>query len=112
MHMEKPELKKDKYRRVRGGTSKFLNLSCSKCSNFVALYQKDGPGPLKRMYLDRILAPETLTGLQSISLKKIPPFACLECKQVIGIPFLYEKENRPSFRLLDGTVSKKIFKEN
>ena len=108
--MKKHEFKKDKYQKARGGYSRFLNLSCSKCGTSVALYQKDGPGPLKRVYLDRIFSPNSLVGLDGMVFKKLTPFTCQKCKQVLGVPFLYEKENRPTFRLFEGSVSKKIAK--
>lgn len=44
--------KKDQYSRARGA-SQFLNLFCAACGGFVLLYQKDGPGALLRLYLDR-----------------------------------------------------------
>lgn len=106
--MKKLEFKNDKYRKARGGYSRFLNLTCAKCGSFVALYQKDGPGPLKRMYLDRIFSPDNLVGLDGMLFKKITPFACLKCKLILGVPFLYEKEDRPAFRLFEGSISKKI----
>ena len=108
--MKKLEFKNDKYRKTRGGYSRFLNLSCAKCSSHVALYQKDGPGILKRMYLDRIFSPENLVGLEGIALKKMTPLTCQKCKQILGVPFLYDKEDRPTFRLFEGSVSKKIAK--
>ncbi|MFA7201505.1 MAG: hypothetical protein WC099_00645 [Candidatus Paceibacterota bacterium] len=108
--MKKLEFKKDNYRRVRGGSSKFLNISCSQCGTFVALYQKDGIGSLKRMYLDRISAPEELTQLRNYPLEKISPLTCTKCKEIMGIPFLYEKEKRPSFRMIHGSFSKKVEK--
>ncbi len=108
--MNRLEFKKDKYRKARGGYSRFLKVSCERCGHFLALYQKDGPGPLKRMYLDRIFAPGTLVNLKELPLKKIPPLRCQNCKQVIGLPFLYKKEERHSFRLFEGSVSKKIVK--
>lgn len=104
------QLKQDKYRRVRGGHARFFKVSCSACGNFLVLYQKDGPGSLKRMYLDRIFEPGPLTGLQNFPLKKISNLICAKCKQVIGVPFLYKKEKRPSFRLFEGAVSKQITK--
>ncbi|MFH1188983.1 MAG: hypothetical protein V1652_04035 [bacterium] len=108
--MREIELKRDKYKRARGGYSKLLELSCSQCATFVALYQKDGHGSLKRMYLDRIIAPETLVGLERTPFKELPLFTCTKCKHVLGAPFLYKKEKRPSFRLFEGSVGKKIIK--
>lgn len=108
--MKKLEFKKDKYKKTRGGYSRFLNVSCTNCGNFIALYQKDGPGPLKRLYLDRIFAPQTLVGLEEKTFKKLPALACKKCQQVVGVPFLYRKEKRPSFRLFQGAVSKRIIR--
>ena len=108
--MKDLSLKHDKFRKSRGGYSRILEISCEKCGNFLAVYQKDGPGPLKRMYLDRIFSPKNLTNLQKIPLKKIPVFICPRCKQVIGIPFVYKKEQRLAFRLFEGSITKKVKK--
>jgi len=108
--MEKVEFKQDKYKKVRGGYSRFLEIKCEKCGSFIATYQKDGPGPLKRMYIDRIFFPQNLVNLQKIAIKKIPNLICSKCKQIIGIPYIYKKEERPAFRLFEGSVIKKIVK--
>jgi len=50
-------MKKDKYFRERGGTAKIINVGCSKCNTLCFTYQKDGPGWLKRCYLNRIISP-------------------------------------------------------
>ena len=108
--MQKIEFKKDKYKKARAGYSRLLEIKCEKCGNLVALYQKDGQGALKRMYLDRIFSPEKLTKLQNVTIKKIPNLICSKCKQIIGIPYIYQKEKRPAFRLFEGSVTKKIVK--
>lgn len=108
--MKKTTFKQDKYKKARGGYSRFLEIKCEKCRNLIALYQKDGPGSLKRMYLDRIFSPEKLSRLQNIAIKKIPNLVCSKCKQIIGIPYIYQKEKRPVFRLFEGSVTKKIVK--
>jgi len=65
-------------------------------------YQKDGPGILKRLYLDRIVPSEfSPTGKNLI---------CKKCKTLIGIPMIYEKEKRKAYRLFAGTVEKKVIK--
>jgi len=110
--MEKLELKKDKYKKARGGYSRLLEIKCEKCGNPVALYQKDGPGALKRMYVDRIFSPEKLANLQNVAIKKISNLICSKCKQIIGIPYIYQKEKRPAFRLFEGSVTKKVGKVN
>jgi hypothetical protein len=63
--MKKLKPIQDQYWENRESYSQFLNIYCSKCRNYIATYQKDGPGDLMRMYLDRIHAPEELVGLQN-----------------------------------------------
>ena len=94
-------LKKDKYRNNRGGYSRFLNIFCDSCRTHLLLYQKDGPGELKRAYLDRILAPKVLP-------PKNNEFICPSCKKVIGTFYTYEKEKRRAIRLYQGSVFNKI----
>ena len=94
-------LKNDKYKKTRGGYSRFLNIFCDSCGEYLVLYQKDGPGELKRMYLDRIVAPK-------ISPAKAREFICPSCKKIIGTFYTYKKEKRPAIRLYQGSISKKI----
>lgn len=96
----KLKLKQDKYRKSRGGHARFLAISCAKCKSQVAIYQKDGPGILKRMYVDRIIELNNLM----MGSKLI----CKKCKEVLGVSIIYKKENRPAFRLFEGAVTKKI----
>ena len=99
--MTKIIFKNDKYKKARGGYSRLLNISCQKCGEPICQYQKDGPGNLRRMYHDRIFNPKV-----SISGK------VLSCSgnHIIGIKTIYEKENRPAFRLFVDSVTKKIVK--
>lgn len=94
-------LKKDAYRKNRGGYSRFLNIFCHSCKTHLLLYQKDGPGELKRMYLDRIMAPKILPS-------KNDEFICPSCKKIIGTFYTYEKEKRRAIRLYQGSIFKKI----
>ena len=55
------EFKKDKYKTARGTHSRLLNLFCRVCGEKILVYQKDGPGNLRRLYFDRILFPKNLT---------------------------------------------------
>jgi hypothetical protein len=110
--MKKNKFKYDKYRKARGGYSRFLEVHCEHCNHVIALYQKDGPGPLKRMYIDRIVSPEHFSELQHLPIKQVPNLICPHCKRLIGIPYIYEKEHRPAFRLFEGSVTKKIAKAN
>lgn len=91
---------KDKYRIARGGYSRFLNVYCASCKNHLFLYQKDGPGALKRMYVDRMLAPKN----EKIKNELI----CKNCKKIIGTFFIYKKENRPAVRLYQDSIVKKV----
>ncbi len=91
------KFKRDQFRRSRGGTSKLLDISCSKCGAHVCFYQKDGPGMLKRMYLDRIIG---ITKFEK-------NLTCLNCAQIIGTEMVYEKENRAAYRLQIGAITKR-----
>lgn len=95
--------KSDRFKKNRGGYSRWLLLSCEKCKNPISFYQKDGPGILKRLYFDRIVIAKGLAGKYLI---------CKKCKTVLGIKIMYKKENRPAYRLFVGAVEKKIVKGN
>jgi len=94
-------LKKDVYREKRGHYSRFLNVFCESCGGHLVLYQKDGPGELRRLYLDRICAP-------SISRSSTGEFVCPKCEKVIGTFYIYQKEKRPAIRLYQGSVVKRV----
>jgi len=95
-------LKNDNYRKARGGYARFLNLYCASCKYHLALYQKDGPGQLKRLYIDRILAPEVPKNKKEL--------ICKSCKKIIGTRYIYQKENRLAIRLYQDAVTKKVSK--
>jgi hypothetical protein len=110
MAIPKIPLKNDRYKKVRGGYSRLLDISCAHCGTHLCYYQKDGPGILKRMYIDRI--HELTSGsLDTTSSEKTPHLICSKCKQHIGVPIVYQKENRLAYRLFIGAVSKKIAKK-
>lgn len=95
-------MKNDIYSQARGGWSRMLKITCEKCDGHVCFYQKDGPGPLKRMYVDRMIdiKPSGTT------------LACRNCGHELGIKITYAKENRPAYRLFQGSVNKKITKQS
>ena len=95
-------LKSDKFKKARGGPSRLLEIFCSTCKSKVCLYQKDGPGLLKRMYVDRISDPTCVIGDKSL--------VCASCGVHLGNAMVYEKESRPAYRLALGAVGKKIAK--
>lgn len=101
--------KNDRYSKARGGNSNFLNILCSACNSHVLLYQKDGPGALIRTYLDRIFAPPELAALQYAGggKKDLKSLQCAKCHALIGIPMVYELENRLAFRMVRGSFIKK-----
>lgn len=104
------KFKSDKHRKARGGYSRFLNVLCEHCGAKILVYQKDGPGPLKRLYLDRIFAPENLLNFQKLSINKVPNLVCQKCKTLLAIPYIYKKEDRKAYRLFVGAITKKITK--
>lgn len=106
--MEKVSLINDEYRESRGGWSRFLNIYCEKCGDRVLVYQKDGPGELRRLYLDRIFEPPHMRNLHKTALKKIGDLTCTSCGKMFGVPYVYEKENRKAFRLFVGAITKKV----
>jgi hypothetical protein len=102
--------KKDKYKAARGGHSRLLNVCCRKCESVVVVYQKDGPGNLRRLYLDRIFEPVEMVGLQALSIKEVPALKCKKCAEVLGTPYIYIKEKRKAFRLYQDSVIKRLRK--
>lgn len=110
--VKKDIFKRDKYKSARGGYSRLLTLHCRKCETIFAEYQKDGPGNLRRLYMDRIIFPPKLVNLQKKDIKDITPLKCPKCKFLIGIPYIYKKENRKAFRIFQDALIKHIKKIN
>ena len=96
--------KRDHYMKERGEPA-WIRIHCLRCHSLLLLYQKDGPGPLKRCYLDRIALPKQWAELcnHPFDPHSCPELSCSFCRRLIGLPFVYEKENRPSFHLLEET---------
>mgnify|MGYP001612312231 CR=1 FL=1 len=103
------KLKKDKYLRERGGTAKVSNIACAKCDAVLFVYQKDGPGWLKRCYLNRIIAPEAFANLQyqfdANNMKKMKNLICT-CSALIGTPTLY-RDGRIAYHMERGSFKRK-----
>lgn len=95
------KLKNDKFRKTRGGYTRLLKISCQKCSSSICTYQKDGPGNLRRMYIDRIIEPSVVISRKDLSCPK---------GHLLGVKIIYEKEKRPAFRLFVDSITKKIVK--
>ncbi len=77
-----------------------LSITCAECNAAICHYQKDGPGMLRRMYLDRMNTHNLTTN----------DLMCPNCKRLLGSYMIYEKENRPAYRLFVGSVNKAIVK--
>jgi hypothetical protein len=88
-------IKKDKYWSSRGGYSRILDIKCNTCNTHICFYQKDGPGIIKRLYLDRI-SP-------NICQSKL---LCRICGELLGVKYIYPKENRPAYKIFIGVVKK------
>jgi hypothetical protein len=106
--ISKLKFKRDAYMRSRGAPA-MLKISCAKCTNYIMSYQKDGPGPLLRCYLDRIHHPESLSERQKQVFDKneSPKLSCVECNEVVGQPMIYEKESRPAYNMVPGSFKRK-----
>ncbi|MBT5808186.1 hypothetical protein HOI18_02820 [Candidatus Uhrbacteria bacterium] len=103
---------KDKHRSVRGGKAQMLELSCSKCGEKFFHYQKDGAGPLLRLYLDRIHAPAKYVGMEKRAIKDLKVIDCKKCGRLIAMPAMYKLEKRKSLRLFEGALTKKRIRLN
>lgn len=100
--MKPTVLKSDRFKKARGGYSRLLEISCAACGARICHYQKDGPGILKRMYVDRIVNPSKPPGAKGLD--------CPGCKAGLGVRMIYKKEDRPAYRLFVGAVAKKTVK--
>lgn len=113
MEKRKIKIKKDKFLKKRGGNAKVINVSCSKCGNLIFIYQKDGPGWLKRCYLNRILEPEKFARLQQdLTIKEPKDLRNLVCScgQVLGSPTKH-KDDRLAFHLIRGNFKRTNYKD-
>src|SRR5438093_140318 len=84
--MSHMDWKNDPYRKARGGYARLLAVSCATCGTHLFSYQKDGPGIVKRLYLDRISQSHMYEGLQHHALQHLPQLLCPHCGEHLGIP--------------------------
>lgn len=87
------------------GSPQMYNIFCSSCNHFLIQYQKDGPGILKRCYVDRIHRPSSIR-------KKMPVLIfCSSCKAVIASHIIYNPshnpENRPAYKMTENSFKMK-----
>lgn len=108
------KLKRDKYLSERGGPAKFIKISCSVCGKLIFIYQKDGPGWLKRCYLNRIIEPEAYASLQRDAHirepKDLKNLFCA-CGEVLGVPVRH-KDGRFAFQLIRGKFKRSVYKKS
>ncbi|MEM7361759.1 MAG: hypothetical protein AAF335_01980 [Bacteroidota bacterium] len=107
------KFKRDDYMRHRGAPV-MLYLTCAYCQHYVMSYQKDGPGPLLRCYLDRIHHPAPLAERQHMPFDKktFPKLSCPACDSMIGHPVTYVKEKRPAYHMIKGSFCKSVLPTN
>ncbi len=101
-------LKHDSYLAERGGSAKLVDIICARCNARVLLYQKDGPGWLKRCYLNRIFEPPEYEKLQNedLTIGTMPNLICQKCKNLVGTPMVH-KDGRFAFMLKRGSFIRK-----
>lgn len=89
------EIRQDEFQVARGGSSRILDITCEHCSSHVCFYQKDGPGSLRRMYVDRMidLSPD----------REVLVYE--NCHRELGLKIMWHKENRPAYRLFVESVN-------
>ncbi len=113
---ESPEISKktksfpfvyDQFTEARGAP-KMLEITCAKCNKWILDYQKDGPGKLLRMYVDRIYHPKALREytFSTSNIQSISPLKCWSCKKVLAKPIIYHRkhpspETRPAYSILN-----------
>ncbi len=102
------KFKNDKYRKARGNKTKLITLFCRVCKNEIMIYQKDDyPGRLRRLYFDRIFFPNKLLNLDRKPLSLVKVLKCSKCKEDLGTPYIYKKENRKAFKVYQDALIKK-----
>ena len=109
MGYNKIMIKKDKYLKARGGTAHLIYVSCAKCGKKILLYQKDGPGWLKRCYLNRISGIDGWENLRfdkNIRTPKDMPNLICKCGNLVGTPMVH-KDRRLAFCLVRGTFKRR-----
>jgi hypothetical protein len=107
--------KRDQFLASRHGVFRFYNITCRCCATTLCLYQKDGFGSLRRLYLDRVMMD---TSAQELSPNFIQEFAaqefatdkkliCQGCGLLLGLGYLYQRENRPAIALFQDAIVKR-----
>jgi hypothetical protein len=83
--------------------SQTLDILCSQCGTFMLRYRKKGSGQLIKLYLERIVEPNSLSQLKSISNKSdLPALACSGCGNRIGLA-----HEGGTYRMIKGSFRRK-----
>ncbi|MBC8286452.1 MAG: hypothetical protein H8E42_03150 [Nitrospinae bacterium] len=86
--------------------SQTIDILCSQCGAFILRYQKKGSGQLIRLYLDRVIEPNPLAQLKSVSSKSdLPALTCKDCGNRIGLAH----EGR-TYRMIKGSFRRRAVK--
>lgn len=90
----------DEYKQNRGGYSRLYEITCRKCGDVICNYQKDGPGNLRRLYVDRM--------------SQAPNSKELVCSNghVLGVKIIHTEhgESRKAYRLFVDAIKKRMLK--
>ena len=84
--MSHMDWKNDTYKQARGGYARLFAVSCATCGTHLFYYQKDGPGIVKRLYLDRIHQSSMYEGLQHRALQHLPTSSAPTAGSISGFP--------------------------
>jgi len=103
-----PKFENDSSYKARGGTAKWLVLICAKCKSDICFYQKDGPGNIFRLYLDRIADSGANYLFKNLEENEIQKLTCANCGSIIATPMTYGKDAKPrlALRLIESGVEK------
>ena len=86
--------------------SQILDIVCSVCGTFILRYQKKGSGQLIKLYLDRVVEPDSLSKLKSIFNKSdLPTLSCSDCGNRIGLA-----HEGGTYRMIKGSFRRKSVK--
>jgi hypothetical protein len=84
------------------------------CKNDFALYQKDGPGKIFRLYLDRLADTDGGRPFKNLGKTAISQLECVTCEATIASPMVYEKDDHPrtALRLVEAGVNQSVVARN
>jgi hypothetical protein len=102
------EWKNDPYRQACGGSARLFAVHCATCGTHLFSYQKDGPGIVKRLYLDRIYQSQAYAGVEHRALQDVPQLLCPQCGGASRHSHNIRERTMVGFRLFAGVVTTKV----